>query len=705
MTEKTAETLRSLVEGCRNQLDRELCELVEELAPALAQEARELSSSSRDDAKRLAAVTLQFEILDHWAKVTPALKDALALRHTQATKSGPEFQRSENLHILSDSDTFRQIAEREIVDRVVTACKEETNALERRISYFVLRSAMVPGDKTFRVAALCERVTASCTQITADVDRQILLLQLVGGHLAAELPQLYRTINETLIDADILPRLKRSHHGLALVDANAVAAESTRITNTLEKLVRARTPATASTAAPADAGAVQHEFFQSLKTLQEVPERHPTGALTNVVRLAQESEAARNVRPLEAVTLDIVAELFDLVFGDAHVAEGIKVLVARLQTPVLRMAMLNQRFFADRSHPARQFLDSISGVAIRWGKIVNARDPFYRKLSELVDTIQNTYDGDVAVFEAANTELAEFIVEREAIEAEESRILAEAVRAREEEIRAQRQAQLQAQKDATECLSNLLRPDTPGEIEQFLLSYWRDVLQGRLVAGGLDNPAAAEALEAARELLWTVTPKRMLEDMQRQAAVLPLLLKRLNGGFEEIGASATERSTFMDRLVDLQLGALRAERRSVPRKETKPAPKPRPPASTGPTLQVSHATKQGVRVQDISLADGGELGEKNTPDKADSRRVRQLVRGDWVDFITAGQSRRERLTWINPSRTLLLFSNSASECAISITPDALAVRLRNQTARLVKPDTPIFERALHGAVQSLEQRA
>jgi hypothetical protein len=107
-------------------------------------------------------------------------------------------------------------------------------------------------------------------------------------------------------------------------------------------------------------------------------------------------------------------------------------------------------------------------------------------------------------------------------------------------------------------------------------------------------------------------------------------------------------------------------------------------------------------VQDISLPGGDSAGEDGTPDSANLRRVRQLVRGDWVDFTTAGQDRRERLTWINPSRTLLLFSNSASACAISITPEALAVRLKNQTASLVKADSPIFERALHGAVQSLE---
>jgi hypothetical protein len=54
---------------------------------------------------------------------------------------------------------------------------------------------------------------------------------------------------------------------------------------------------------------------------------------------------------------------------------------------------------------------------------------------------------------------------------------------------------------------------------------------------------------------------------------------------------------------------------------------------------------------------------------------------------------------------MLLFTNSASACAISITPDALAVRLRNQTVRIVLPDRPMFERAIHGAINSLDARA
>ncbi len=702
MTEKTAETLRTLVDRCRDQVEGDLCELVAELGPALIEGARVLVASSRDDARRHACINLQFELRNHWAKAAPALKEALARRRKPAPRAGQNYGDVENLQIVTDDETSMQLAMRGVVDRVNSACSEESSSLERRVSYLVLRGAMVQGDGSFRVSSLCDCLQSACAEVVADVGQRIVLMQLMGEHMASELPQLFRAINEILYEADILPRLKRSYQGTTPVDPNTIAAESTQMAGKLEMLVKARTQARGASKTT-DAAAASQAFFLSLKSLQKDAVKASNNALTNVVKLARDSEGARHVGVQESVTLDIVAELFDLIFGDKSVAEGIKTLVARLQTPVLKVAMLNQRFFADRSHPARLFLDSISGIAIRWGKVVDANDPFYRKLSELVDRIQHTYDGDVAVFEAANAELSSFLAEREEIEAEESRVLAEAVRAREEDLRLQRAAQLRAQRTADQMLAPLITHGIPTGIAHFLLTYWRDVLQGRVYASGAESAAATSTLQVVADLLWTVTPKHKPEDRQRQAAALPALLKRLNAGFEEIGTSANERSAFMDMLVELQLAALRADLRGAGKAaEPKEAPDA-PVISSGPTLQVSHSTASGVRVQDISLPGGEGTSEESTPDSANLRRVRQLVRGDWVDFMTAGQSRRERLTWINPSRTLLLFSNSASACAISITPEALAVRLRNLTASLVKPDSPIFERALHGAVQSLER--
>jgi hypothetical protein len=54
---------------------------------------------------------------------------------------------------------------------------------------------------------------------------------------------------------------------------------------------------------------------------------------------------------------------------------------------------------------------------------------------------------------------------------------------------------------------------------------------------------------------------------------------------------------------------------------------------------------------------------------------------------------------------MLVFSNQVAKAAISITPDALALRLRLGSARLVERDAPIFEQALEGAISALDKAA
>ncbi|SIR16076.1 Protein of unknown function [Aromatoleum tolulyticum] len=701
MTENGATPLGELVAGCRAQMENDLCELFEELGPVLTQVAITRINTSRDRAESRAAASLKLALPTQWGRVASSLRANLAARAVHATKSGYGLADQENLRLLSAAEESVQLAMREVLDRVTLACRDETKPLERRINYLVLRRAMQPGDKTFNVAALWSCIEAACVEVTTDTGPLILLLQLIGDQMAIEMPQLYRVVNEAMIEADILPSLKRSYRDPVPVDAHEVAEESTKVASALDRLVQARTVETGARDMP-KSGTASQELFNSLKTLQAVPQAGTPGTHTNVVRMVRDSGAARDVKPLEAVTLDIVAKLFDLIFSDPNVADGIKALVARLQTTVLQAAMLNQRFFADRGHPARLFLDSLSVVAVRLGKVVNAEDPFYLKLSELVDKVQSTYDGDMAVFDSANAELDAFLSECEERDEQQNRALADAVLAREEEMRLKREAQARAQKVADACIARVLVPEAPFEIEEFLRSYWRDVVQSRISQTGEEGAPTVEALQVATDLLRSVTPKHVAGDQQRQAASLPALLSEINVGFDEIGSAPTERKAFLDTLLDLQLAAMRAKNAGAAKAIKAVKARPR---GAGPTLQVSHATDVGVRVQDISLPASEGLDGENIPDRADLRRVRQLVRGDWVDFTTVGQTRRERLTWINRSRTLFLFSNSASPCAISITPEALAVRLKNGTAQIVKLDRPIFERAIHGAIRSLDQRA
>jgi hypothetical protein len=222
--------------------------------------------------------------------------------------------------------------------------------------------------------------------------------------------------------------------------------------------------------------------------------------------MARDSGAARDVRPQEAVTLDIVAELFDLLFGDPSVADGIKALVARLQSTVLKAAMLNQRFFADRSHPARRFLDSISTVAIRWGKVVNADDPFYRKLPSWST---RSRPPTTATWRVRRRERGAGRLPRRTREdrgAAGPRTGRGRARPRRGNPPHPRRPDARATA-ANQCIERVLGPAGAAEIEEFLRSYWRDVVQGRISRAGEDGAPTTDALRTAVALILAVTPK------------------------------------------------------------------------------------------------------------------------------------------------------------------------------------------------------
>ncbi|MRB37242.1 DUF1631 family protein, partial [Bacillus thuringiensis] len=64
------------------------------------------------------------------------------------------------------------------------------------------------------------------------------------------------------------------------------------------------------------------------------------GVPANVLRDFRTSDLGRHLGQFDAITVDIVAMLFDLIFDDANIADPIKALVGRLQIPLVKVAML-----------------------------------------------------------------------------------------------------------------------------------------------------------------------------------------------------------------------------------------------------------------------------------------------------------------------------------------------------------------------------
>ena len=71
---------------------------------------------------------------------------------------------------------------------------------------------------------------------------------------------------------------------------------------------------------------------------------------------------------MDTVTLDIVAMLFDQIFGDPRIPAAMKALIGRLQIPMLKVAILDKSFFAKKAHPARHMLDTLGELSVGLGE-------------------------------------------------------------------------------------------------------------------------------------------------------------------------------------------------------------------------------------------------------------------------------------------------------------------------------------------------
>ena len=737
-----------ILNECRDQLVSKLCLWLRDIAAPVSEELFVLADSTRERLLQTRYLDLRAEIEKDWSHLVETFrrdlsteaercqnKDAENEGSRESTLEIPDF---EGLQLLADEDLSEHIVIREFSAQLCESCDEELYTLDRRVAALLGLDELPDNANPLAPPVICRALSDACATFGSDSEKRLILLRRLERHLHLGLPPIYKEINAYLIERGILPDLKRNYRKTpsttetssapALVaqptggatGTTPIAAEG--ILDALQRLAQARTSQMQTpiggtfssagiasgvpfNAAPGnatggqqgvmlDAATVNQLLLASLNEMQHAPLGETGGAIVNQVRIVRDSDGAKQVSGLEAVTIDIVAMLFDFIFEDTHIPVAIKALISRLQIPVLKVVMLDPGFFADRQHPARRLLSSISGISVRWGNSVDETDPLYNKLAELVERIQAEFENDVEVFGTALTELEAFVNEREGEEDTTALTAANIVIQREQEAEGWERAQ--------RAIKTFREENTlPALLDSFLTELWVGVLQAIAAKDSNDESAWNAAKQLMADLAWSIEPKKAPADRLRLVSLLPQLLGQLNKGLDSINAEAAARSAFHEALMQLHSAALKGEApipEAAPAAETA-APAPSPSPSEDGDLLVTRSIDNGVEVEEVILVGASPVWRAD--DREISRQVSDLRRGDWVEFRDEeGNTNRERLNWISPQRGILLFSNHRSSKAISIAPDALARQIRDGKAAIVCEEQ-IFERALSGALESI----
>ena len=415
----------------------------------------------------------------------------------------------------------------------------------------------------------------------------------------------------------------------------------------------------------------------------------------NVLRDLQQSPLGQRANQLESMTIELVAMLFDFIFETKDLPDGIKALLARLQIPVLKAAMLDSAFFAKKGHPSRLLVNELAQAGLGWSPAMGSEDPLYRKLNEIVHRILDGFSDDLTIFEDMRTVLEDFLAEEE----------------KSAEANMQSSADAVNERDRRELATSVARAEVERRIEAhalpnflaaFLRNNWLRALEQTYLEHGEESDAWAQRLSTLQDLVWSVQPKKAADDRKRLVALLPSLLKRMNAGLQQVPWAGDERERFMSNLVEAHAAAVKPSLAAVSSPTTAVAEQARAEAEQARAAGDEVAAARAVQLAEaMAPAEPAVIEAPEIIADQYLEIAQSLERGTWVEFEDDdGQLSFAKLAWVSPLRGTYLFTNRQGQKAMSMTADELAQRFRADRARLVEAE-PLVDRAFTSVMANI----
>ena len=387
---------------------------------------------------------------------------------------------------------------------------------------------------------------------------------------------------------------------------------------------------------PSGLGFARTQVNQALQDLRQ---------RTSVLKKAASSSA-------EKATIEIVALMFQSILAEDRIAPQIRVWFARLQMPVLRVAVAEPEFFSSLEHPARQLIDRMGSCVLGFDVTVEG-DVLETEIKRVVQVIEQYPETGRRVFQLVYEEFDKFL----------SRFFAEQGSVARAVSLAQ---QLEQKETMTVQYTIEMRTMLDGmpvreEIGEFLFRVWAEVLA---IAATKNGPQHAQTLlfkQAAADLVWSASAKPNRSDRSRVIAALPRLLQLLRQGMALLGMdlaaqdaqlkiiSATIADAFMSKTDAIPLEQIDAMARRLTNLEDYLSEHD---AGDFPLDADSLVTMIGIDSAHVEvIADGG-----SQPTDAMRAWAKELQPGSWFNLDHNGKISYVQFAWCSERKQLHLFA-------------------------------------------------
>ena len=271
----------------------------------------------------------------------------------------------------------------------------------------------------------------------------------------------------------------------------------------------------------------------------------------NLIRAHREELMQASSGKLDHMVIDVVGSLFDQILSDPRVPPQMARQIARLQLPVLRVAMHDSTFFSSRRHPVRRFVNRIASLACAFDDFTDGAGK--ELLDQVRSLVQEIVEGDfdqIELYTDKVEELERFIAEQTQDQVQQTPAAA-TLESKESELRIQQRYMLQ--------LSAALKTmSLPPYLRDFVSQVWSQALVLAVRREGAASDRYARYKRAGRDLVMSVQPKGSPVLRKKFLMQLPQLMKDLNEGMALIGWPEAAQKAFFAQLLPAHAESLKA---------------------------------------------------------------------------------------------------------------------------------------------------
>ena len=507
------------------------------------------------------------------------------------------------LSLVEQSEIEDKIAIDNMISKARPHFENDLFAVVERLKVVLHRKSIDENLNPLDPKSICESFHVASEELETDIQVKLIFYKLFDKYVMSNLGRFYHELNNFFIQKGILPEFKAEQERLSRTSkymANKLNRSSTSYdspSDVEKELNISDLTSSGSIAQPQQAvdgnllsmlqqilmpsagapqgGGQASSFSQpqptgspgSVAPISLAMNSNYMGALTSLQSSPMVTQPVMNVDPQQLKSqlqqqlvtikqenhhlgtetdnqiIDIVSMLFDFFFDDEALPDPIKVLIGRLQIPILKVAILDNSFFNHKKHPARKLLDSISKASMGWSSDQGMEQILIQKIEQIVNLLLQEFEDDISVFEKALKEFQLFLDQ----ESDKAGKVQDDINAHEQ----QNDKAIQVAHLAVDSMIGkvLNGKDLSFPVTEFIQTQWKTVLFNIYLSQGAASNYWRNLRKITSTLVWTLIAKDNEEDKKKLLKTLPALLRALSKGMEFVQIDITDQNAVFQMLV------------------------------------------------------------------------------------------------------------------------------------------------------------